>query len=263
MKRKVLCLLSVMILILSLAACGSSGDSGDSGQSKSDFDAFMEIQKNMKDIKDVEFKMNMDAVAGGDEDMTVKMSGTAKEVMNSPTDIDMEMKYSMAMPGLGSDLEGTMYVKDQAVYMDMMGQKMKVDASNEMSSMMNVDTNQLLSITEDMVSNLTVTTEGSDTIYSFDLDAQKAMDYFQKNAGASQQMAGLNESDITFEKMKVAITADENQMAKTIDMDCKMTTKVQDESMDMSYKIAVEYISINSGLKIDFPDFSDYQELTV
>lgn len=260
MKRKLLCLLSVMILILSLAACGSGGDSGEG---KSDFDAFMEVQKNMKDIKDVEFKMNMDAVVGGEEDMTVKMKGTAKEVMNSPTDVDMEMKYSMTMPGLGSDLEGTMYMKDQAVYMDMMGQKMKVDASNEMSSMMNIDTNQLLSITEDMVSNLTVTKEGSDTVYSFDLDAQKAMDYFQKNAGASQQMASLKESDITFEKMKVAITADEKQMAKTIDMDCKMTTKVQDESMDMSYKIAVEYIKINSGFKIDFPDFSDYQELTV
>lgn len=260
MKRKLLCLLSVMILILSLAACGGSGDSGES---KSDFDAFMEVQKNMKDIKDVEFKMNMDAVVGGEEDMTVKMKGTAKEVMNSPTDVDMEMKYSMTMPGLGSDLDGTMYMKDQAVYMDMMGQKMKVDASNEMSSMMNIDTNQLLSITEDMVSNLTVTKEGSDTVYSFDLDAQKAMEYFQKNAGASQQMASLKESDITFEKMKVAITADEQQMAKTIDMDCKMTTKVQDESMDMSYKVAVEYIKINSGLKIDFPDFSDYQELTV
>lgn len=260
MKRNVLCLLSVMILIFSLAACSGSGDSGES---KSDFDAFMEVQKNMQDIKDVEFKMDMDATVGGVEDMTVKMSGTAKEVIKSPTDVDMEMKYSMTMPGLGSDLDGTMYMKDQAVYMDLMGQKMKVDASNEMSSMMNIDTNQLLAITEDMVSNLSVTKDGSDTVYSFDLDAQKALDYFQKNAGASQQMANLKESDITFEKMNVAITADENQMAKTIDLDCDMTTKVQDEALNMSYKIAVEYVNINSGLKIDFPDFSDYQELTV
>ncbi|MCI8646141.1 MAG: hypothetical protein HFE76_04890 [Firmicutes bacterium] len=258
MKKKLLCLLSVMILVLSLAACGSNSEDN----AKSDFDSFMEVQKNMQDIKDAEFKMNMDMDVAGDEDMTVKMSATGKQIAdkNNP---EMEMNYKMTVPGLGSNLEGTMYMTDKAVYMDIMGQKLKVDASNEMAAMMNMDTKELLSITEDMVSNLSVSKEGSDTVYTFDMDVNKALDYFQKNAGASQMMGQLDSESVTFKKVNVVVKAGEDQMIKTMDMDYAMTTKAEDQTVDMAYTISLEYLSINSGLKIDFPDFKDYQEMTV
>lgn len=261
MKKKVLCLLSAMILVCSLAACGGS-DSGDEG-SKSDFDSFLEVQANMQDIQDMEFSMDMDMKIMGNEDMSLKMSGTGKEILTDPSNPEMEMNYKMTIPGLGSDVESTMYLKDKAVYMDVMGQKMKVDASNEMAAAVNLDTKDLLAISEDMVSNLSVSREGTDTVYAFDLDVQKALDYFQKNAGASQQLGTLDPASLSFKKMKVNVTADQDQMVKNIDMDCEMTTKVAEEATDMAYTVSMEYIRINSGLKISFPDFSDYQELTV
>lgn len=269
MKKKLLCLLSAMILVCSLAACGNSDSGSDdsSNSGKSDFDTFLEVQANMQDIKDMEFKMEMDMKSTTDgeanEDISLNMSGTGKEILTDPKNPEMEMNYKMTLPGLGSDVESTMYMKDNTVYMDLMGQKVKVDASNEMAAAANLDTSDLLAITEDMVSNLDVSENGSDTVYSFDLDAQKAIDYFQKNAGASQQMGTLDADSLTFKKMNVVVTVGEDQMVKNIDMDCVMTTKVEDTSMDMTYTISMEYISINSDLKIDFPDFKDYQELTV
>ena len=258
MKRKVLGLFLIVVLSVSFAACGSEKEASDSS---GNFDSFMEVQKNMSDVKDMEFKMNMDAVVSGQDPVNMSMSGTGKEIVQSKDDIQLEMKYKMNIPDFGSDMEGTMYMKDQAVYMDLMGQKLKVDASNEMSSMMNVDTSQLLAITEEMISALKVERDGSDTVYTFQLDADKAMDYFENNVSGAQQLTTTD--DMSFDKMDVTVVAGEDKMVKSIDMDCSITTQTEDDPVKMDYKISMDYISINTDLKIDFPDFSQYQELTV
>lgn len=274
MRKKLLCLVFAAAIVFSFAACGND-DTQDTA--KSDFDSFMEVQKNMENVKDTEFKMDMDMnIAGGDaEAVATKMSASGKEILKSKDDIQMEMNYNIEIPSLSEQmgaLKGTMYMKDQALYMEMMGQKLKMDASDEIASMMNFDTSQMLDITEDMISDLKVSQEGSDTVYDFNLDANKALEYFQKNAGAAQTTASLD--DVTFKEMKVSVTAGEDKMVKSMDMDCTMDMAVSEtgsasdsesasETSTVSYTMTVEYLSINTDLKIDFPDFSDYQELTV
>lgn len=273
MKKKLFCLLAAMVMVLGLAACGDK-DSGSSDSGKSDFDAFMEVQKNMQDIKDAEFKMSMDMDMdmSESEKMNTAMTATCKEIVKDKNDIQMEMKYKMNIPALETDMDGTAYIKDGVVYMDLMGQKVKVDSSNEMASMMQtVDTNEMLNITKEMVSDLQVKTEGSDTIYSFKMDPAKAIDYFKSNVKSYDDLSAL--ADLNFDHMNVVITADDKQMVKKMDMDCAMASTIKadegeksedsDVTMDISYKITVEYVSINTDLKIDFPDFSKYQELTV
>lgn len=265
MKKKLFCLLAVMVMALGLAACGDSKDGSSSDSGKSDFDAFMEVQNNMQDIKDMEFKMkmDMDMTLSESEKTSSTVTGTCKEVIKSKDDVQMEMKYAMNIPEMETKMDGTAYFKDGVVYMDLMGQKVKMDNSNEMASMMQtVDTSEMLNITKEMVSDLQVKTEGSDTIYSFKIDPTKALDYFKNNANGYEDITNLG--DVTFDHMDVVITADDKQMVKNIDLDCAMASKVEgDESMNVAYKIAVEFVSINTDLKIDFPDFSDYQELTV
>lgn len=256
MKKKILCMLLIAVMALSFASCGKN----DSGSTDA-FESFMEVQKNMQNVKDMEFKMDMDAVVSGEDAFNMSMSGTGKEVVISKDDIQMEMKYKMDIPDLSSNMEGTMYMKDKAVYMDIMGQKLKMDASNEMSAMMNVDTSQLLDISKEMISDLSVSQEGSDTIYTFSLNAEKAMDYFNNNVSGAQSLTSAE--DVAFDKMKVTVTADKDNMAKSIKVDCRTTTTVEDESVKMDYKISMDYISLNTDLKIDFPDLSQYQELSV
>lgn len=260
MKKNWLCLLSALLIVFSLAACG--GDSSEtSDKGKSDFESFMAVQKNMENIKDMEFKMSMDAEVPSDQgDYNMEMSGTGKEIKKSNTDIQMEMDYKMN--AAGTDMSGTMYMKDQALYMEFMGQKVKMDASNEMNSLMNVDTEDMFAITEDMVSDLKVSEDGSDTVYKFTLDPSKALDYVSKNVAGAK---GISEAqkNTTFDKMNVTVVADKNNMAKKMDMDFSMTTKANDETITMNYKMTMEYLSINTDLKIDFPDFKDYQEMTV
>lgn len=262
MRKKILCLLLALTTVFAVCACG--GDSKESGE-KSAFDSFAEVQKNMEDVRDAEFKMDMNmttAGSGESGDITMKMTATGKEIVKSKSDIDMEMKYNMTIPGLGSDLEGNMYMKDQNLYMDMMGQKFKVDASNEMAAMMNIDTSQMLNITEDMISDLKTSQEGSDTVYTFKMDANKALDYFKNNAGGMQDLTGTS-GDLNFDKMNVVVVAGEDQMVKSIDMDCSMATEAEGETVSMDYQISMEYLNLNTDLKIDFPDFSNYQELSV
>ena len=276
MRKKLLCLIFAAAVIFSFAACGSN-DSQDTA--KSDFESFMEVQKNMERVKDAEFKMNMNMSSEGGEAETVatKISASGKEILKDKEDIQMKMDYNIEIPSLTEQagaLKGTMYMKERVLYVEMMGQKLKMDASDEMAAMMNFDTSQMLDITEDMISDLKVSQEGSDTVYAFNLDANKALEYFQKNAGAAQATASLD--DVTFQKMEVSVTADEDKMVKSMDMDCIMDmsadetespsssdTEHASEPSTVSYTMTVEYLSINTDLKIDFPDFSDYQELSV
>ena len=83
MRRKILCVLLVIMTALAVAACGGD-NSQDSSQNA--FEAFTEVQKNMEDVRDAEFKMAMDMTtdaAGEDDEVTMKMSGTGKEILKS------------------------------------------------------------------------------------------------------------------------------------------------------------------------------------
>ena len=258
MKKKILCLAFALAMVLSLAACGDKSQD-TATKSTDDFDAFMEVQKNMSDIKDMEYKMNMDMKIPDQDSANMTMSGTGKEIIKSKTDIQMEMNYNINTAG--TEMKGSMYMKDQALYMDMMGQKVKVDAKNEMASMMNVDTANLFAITKEMISDLKVTQKGDDTVYSFKMDANKAMDYFTKNAGGAGKLTNSQTGDVKFDKMDITIVAGKDKMAKSIDMDCSMAAKSDDKTVNMDYKLTMEYLSFNTDLKIDFPNFKEYKEI--
>ena len=189
------------------------------------------------------------------------MNAAGTEIIQSQEDIQLQLDYDM--DPAGTQMNGSMYMKDQALYMDLMGQKVKVDASNEMASMMNVDTANLLSITKEMISDLNVTNNGDDTEYHFKLDANKAMAYFKKNAGGAGQLTDSKDEEVTFDKMDITLVAGKDKMAKSITMDCSMAAKAEDKTVHMDYKLSMEYLSFNTNLKIDFPDFSEYQELSV
>lgn len=258
MKKTLLCIISALMMAFCLGAC-SSAEEPDTSQS--DFEAFMEVQKNMENVKDMAFKLDMEtSVPSDDGDYNLTMSGTGKEIQKAKDDVQMEVEYSMNMSG--TDMSGTMYMKDQTLYMEMMGQKMKMDASDEMGAMMNVNTNELFSLTEDMISDLKVTEEGEDTIFSFALDPEKALDYFAKNASGAEGITDAGE-DVTFDKMDVTVTAGKDKMAKKIAMDFAIQTKADEEDLTMEYKVTMEYVSINTDLTIDFPDFSEYEEVSV
>ncbi len=276
MRKKLFCFLAAMVMILGLVACSNSdgdGNGGSSDSGKSDFDAFMEVQKNMQGIKDAEFKMNQDtniivSEDSEEENLSTTIAATCKEVFNSKDDVQLEMKYKMSLPMLSeTSMEGTAYMKDGVIYMDLFGEKVKVDASDEMAAMMQIDTNKMLSITEEMVSDLKVDTTDGNTTYSFKLEPTKVIDYFKSNFSNYEDIAEL---DLTFEKMDVVVTTDESQMVKKIDIDCDVVSHVEEdadveESYDtsMKYKTSVEYLSYNTGLKINFPDLSDYEETSL
>ena len=260
MKKKILCLLLAMVLVLSMVACG--GDSKE-GTSKENFASFMEVQENMQDMKDMSYKMDMKISTPKDNELNMNMSASGKEVKKAKDDIEMEMEYSMDATGLqGTNLEGIMYMKDSVTYMEMMGQKVKMDASEEMASLTNANTDNLLGLTEDIISDLKVTEDGSDTTYAFTLDANKAFDYFSKNAGNAGDLTAAADN-ITFKKMNVTIVANKDKLLKSLDLDFSMDIKDKEETVSIDYTLAMTDIKVNQGLKIDFPDLSEYQELSV
>ena len=68
---------------------------------------------------------------------------------------------------------------------------------------------------------------------------------------------------LTFDKANISVTADKNDMAKKIDVDFSLKAKLDEETVAMKFKTTVEFVSINTDLTIDFPDFEGYQEMTV
>lgn len=260
MKRKVLCLAFALLMVFSLAACGDKNkEAADSG--KSDMDRFMEMQQNMQDVKDAEFKLTTDMDVSGSDAVSLKMKGTVKEVIKSKDDIEMEFQYSMTVPNLGTDLKGTMYMKDNIVYTDLMGQKMKMDARDEMAAAMNINGQELLSLTEDMISDLKVSKEGSDTVYTCILDMKKAAAYFDNYMSSVSNFD--NSDQVSYDTMKMTVSADEKNMAKRIDVSSAISAEAGEESAKVSYTVSIEYVSVNTGLKIKFPSFKGYQDVSV
>lgn len=261
-KKKLFLVILSCIMVLSFAACGKDKEAA-SPPPEDKVDAYAEftkVQENMQDIKDAEFKiamdMNMDD-GKSEKPENMKMDMNVQMVKVSEKNVEMKMDYST---NAESAVDGTTYMKNNNLFMDVAGQKIKIAADSEMSALMSMDTEQMINIQKDMVTDITMEEDGDNRVFQFKMNPEKAMDYLKKSGAesATQSLEGMKVGT-----MDVTIVADKDNMAKSVDIVSDMGMTSGDQKVNVAYKMKLDYVSVNTGIKIKFPDFKKYEEMSV
>ena len=270
MNKKIISGLLIAAIIGLLASCGNGGDKS--------FVAFQKVQHTMQTLEDASYEINAGLqISSKDADgkttplsTSTNMILIGREVVHAKNNIDRMLKTTYHMGEQGIDTTGTskganerftIYMKRNMTYIDMNGIKLKSNQPNPPQGIGMTDYNaqKLLGISKDIVSNLTISKEGDNTIYFFLLKPRQAMDYFKNSVtSAEQTMKGYGNGTGELKKVNVIITADRDNKVTTMSIDAALQTKLDTLTTDFHYQLSIKYTSINTGLKINFPDLSQY-----
>jgi len=268
MRKTIIGIGCALALTVSLAACGSpSGNSGtattttttaavSSSVDSAAYASLQKVQNNLKNIKDAAFNLNMHLTLSGKSigDIHTAMSGAGKRVVtaNNHTDLMMDVNTT----AVGKTVNEKVYVKDNMVYSNVAGKKIKVGSDSQSAT---PTTGQnLLEVSRDMLSGLSAAKSGQDTVYTFSVKPDKAFNYFKQNAGGSANQL-LSSGTATFSKMDITAVAGPDDQVKSMTMNCAMSTKLNSTAVNIAFKLTTEFTSVNTGLTIQFPDFSQYK----
>ena len=256
--RKVFPLLLVLIMALSITACG--GDSSDKGNKEQSgeqtaLELYNAANKQLEGSDSysaaMDTKMSMD-VAGQKMDVTMVADMKQQNMGDNP-----KLEMDMATTSMGQEMEMKAYYKDGYYYMDSNGQKikMKMDVADVMKQMGSAS----LEIGKDAVKEQSVTDGQDGKELNMTLDGQKIMDQ------ASGLMAGLDQYSAMADEMKMgdmslnAVVGEDGNLKSTdIDFSITMTIQKQETTMDAKVTMDIEKIG---GIKVEFPDDLDsYKE---
>lgn len=255
-KKKLLLLVLSCIMVLSFAACGKEATPP---QKVDAYAEFTKIQKEMKEMKDAEFHiaLNMDnGKSQESKNLKASMDGQMVKTTKDKYELKLECKND-------SDLESTTYLKDDHVYIDIEGDKLKEALGSELAKLFTVDIRKYLDIDKSMVVDSAMKNNGDNTIFVFKLDPGKAFKYLQ-NPGNGTPIEILGDMESTkVHNLGVTINAGNDHVVNSIKIASKMVTIEDNKEYPLNFNMKLTYVSTNTGLKIQFPDLSQYEKMNV
>ena len=260
--KKHISVLTVFTLILILVFCGCSG-----GETAKDaFILYTDMNAAMKEVTSMEMDSNVKMeMTYGEENLSFDITGTAQQIIQSETDIDMIMEMSMDMTELGLSGMVTIhsYYLDGYMYQDIMGfrSKTKVDIETAMEqSGLNMFEFDSTAIIDSSVADV----DGGKEL-SFKLDGTKLTNMIQplvESQLSGMGLAGESSVEIGDVSYSVVIGKDSLPLKQLSNIAIKMV--VEDETIDMKMDMDIAYTGFNSVESLDFPeDLADYPEGSV
>jgi len=154
MKKKLTCIFLVCIVGIALASCGNNAD----------FTSFQKVQSTMSNLKDAAFKINFTSDVSGEGVSTsgpVVYKATGQQVMDQNGQMDLKM-HTTGIVGPQN------YYKESGVYYmnDATGDQLKLESPDGYAVEI-ISAQNLLNISQDMVSGLKLSKKGNDSIYAF------------------------------------------------------------------------------------------------
>ena len=257
--KKHISVLTALALILTLLFCGCSG----SESAKDAFTLYTNMNAAMEKVTSIEMdstvKMEM---SYGEESFSFDITGTAQQIIQSETDIDMIMEMSMDMKDLGLSGAVTIYsyYLDGYMYQDVMGFRSKTKADIETAmeqSGLNMFDFDSTAIIESSIADV----DGGKEL-SFKLDGTKLTNMIEplvESQLAGMGLAGESSVEIGDVSYSVVVGKDSLPLRQLANIAIKMT--VEDETVDMKMDMNIVYTGFNSVESLDFPeDLADYPE---
>lgn len=256
--KKLFPILLILIMSLSITACGgdsSNNDNKDQAGEQTAFELYNAANKLLNESDSysasMDTKMSMD-VSGQKMDITM-----TAETKQETVDDSQQFEMDIVTNSMGQEMKMKAFYKDGYYYMDSSGQKMKMkmDLADAIKQMGNTS----FEIKEDAVKTQSVTDGSEGNQLTMTLDGQKIIDQ------ASGLLGGLDQYTAMADEMKMGdmtLTAvvGEDGNIKSTDMDFSITMTIQGQEAAMDAKVTMDVTKIG-GIKIEFPkDLDSYKE---
>lgn len=236
--RKILLIISTVVLSVVLAACGSKGESNSNSNSNSNsestaskpltsqeiIDKYAEVTKNIKSTK-FDLKINMD-VKSGDESMKISL---AMDGAVSTDPIAMLMNYKETADD--ESREASLYVKDENTFYAKNGSSGKWQKQSTTDSMKKqlesmkqiAATDKSVDFYKNNASDFKVEEQGDKYVLTYTGNDSKFIDLIKQNSGTAENAKGFDDVEFTkisvkfsvkksnFEPVDLYITADFHQ----------------------------------------------------
>ncbi len=196
------------------------------------------------------------------------------------------MKYAVKAAGMKSEnpvvsgnmvatildqkVESAVYMNNSYIYVETMGQKMKIDKNNEMAKEYDLTSSadglmQLLP--EDVLEGVTIVEENDKKTVKLTLTPEVFNEIFNEySKGMLEGLDILNNVDVEFSDITVSITVLKSGYVGTYELAYKMsyTMDVLGEDYTASASIASKIEFVNPGEKVTVtePDLTDYSSVT-
>lgn len=257
--KKVTSLLCASALLLPvLVGCGGTDGDKNSTASADGKESLEAAIANTSALTDSHTKgvvtMNMSA-QGQTLDVVIDMESWQKTVEGS-TYPEAKVNMNMDLGAAGGVTDVVVYMKDDSVYMEMQGQKVKMSmdayaaSGTDMEGMANL-------ITPEMIKSYTLSETSGKTVYDVVLDDAAFQTYLDNVLAESGQSAG----SAKVSKLTTTITV-EGDYVTSQNMSMDMEISAEGITVPTTMAIDLQYISPGEDVKIDFPDFTDYIDMS-
>lgn len=259
--KKVLSYLLVLVMMLSLVACGSkSSDKKSSKEEKVDaIETIISISENFDDLRyvDAELTLKADAEAEGEK---VKIDAALELAIANFLQNGMEasMPFSASVTDM-DDIEGTAYWSEGYLYADVMGQKMKLQADldfDDFAGLFTFENDEEISDEdkkeiEDTL-NPTAKKSGDNYIVTMELDWDTIKESMDEEA--------LEGVEIQVDKCTITLTANEDYFLENITFTMKLNGEYEGVAVNAELDFTINLSTKNK--EIELPDFSEYTDMS-
>ncbi len=256
--KKILAVLTAMLMVCALAGCGGDDTKGNSNNNQqaegpSAYELYTQAEQKMNDLETAEYNLNiaMNINAEG-QSMDMTMGGNMKQVKTGEGDADFDLAFNMNMDmsamGQGS-MDVNMYYTNGYLYYDM-------GELGQMKAAMDIETAEEQMNTEGMAeleeSWIKESSVDGNTIHLL-VDGTKMSEYV---GVAADSLQGLPEDAMTIGDVTIDLTTDAEGMPTTYRMVLPITVSAEGQTMTMNMDMTMDIVA-TEGVVIEFPEGMD------
>ena len=252
--KKITALFLSILMILSLGACQKAANPEDVYASAVD-------KMSKLDSVDMDMDMKIKADAGGFS-MEIQVDMGIQQVKKSNS--DLQLKTTMGMSLAGQELGASIYYRDGTCYvnteMSGMAQKVKADVDVEEILEKYGNSTSMMTLKPETLKDLKGERQSDGSyVFTYSADADDLKDFmnsFSDTMGNSADMDDLKINAITGETV---VNKEGYISSMNLVLDCSAAEEGQEVNMTLEIDATIN----NPGgeVVIDFPDFSDYEEV--
>ena len=255
MKRRILILALAAIMLFSASACG---------QKASAYDLYSDASAKLDGAKAVEINMDASVIMTYDEEtVDITMSGVIKELMHSETDVEFSAELDVDMAMLGMSVDMSMYFNGGYFYMDVMGQKVKMEMPLE-EALEQVQMNAIEFDEAAIKESGSVDKDGGKEL-SFVLDGAAMTEMADKQVSGvlgTVGGAGLEGMEYNYEDIAFTVFVDKGGNIKTTGMVMSFDMTMEGEHISAVIDMQLEYVAFDDDVKLDIPaDLDSFVEV--
>ncbi|HIY53348.1 MAG TPA: S-layer homology domain-containing protein [Candidatus Agathobaculum merdavium] len=224
-----------------------------SAASQSDMTMSIAASVDMDDVQVMSLDMPIDVKL----DMDMEQMDQSKIAMTGK--VKVEMNEELVDPGMETKVEQDIayYYTDGVLYMNMGGQKVKMDMSFE-DMMQQMGDLSAMQKTEPICMIDSIEKSGNTSTVTYSASGMNGLiDSVLQNMGMTTADMGVAIDDMS---AKVTVS---NDMIKTMDVAMKFTMTVEDQTMTMDMTVNCTVNKLGSGVTVTLPsDLDTYEEMT-